>query len=152
MARYTDEFRANSVIMLEMSGYPDKPGALMETAKYLKIPHATLSRWYNGKRNPPPSEMVQIKKETIVDLLKSEIGAALKEMINARQDADYKELATAIGIMIDKMQLLDGKPTDRAEIIDDRLTDEERVSRVAAILERARARRDGRTTDDGRIH
>lgn len=147
MARYTDEFRANSIIMLEMSGYPDKPGALMETAKYLKIPHATLSRWYNGKRNPPPSEMVQIKKEEIVALLKGEIGAALKEMGQARRDADYKELATSIGIMVDKMQLLDGEPTARTEVIHE-LSDDERIKRVDELLNRGRARRDGRPASD----
>lgn len=147
MARYTDEFRANSIIMLEMSGYPDKPGALMETAKYLKVPHATLSRWYNGKRNPPPSEMVQIKKEEIVALLKGEIGAALKEMGQARKDADYKELATSIGIMVDKMQLLDGEPTARTEVIHE-LSDDERIKRVDELLNRGRARRDGRPASD----
>lgn len=146
MTRYTDEFRANSVIMLEMSGYPEEPGALMKTAKYLKIPHATLSRWYNGKRNPPPPEMVQVKKNEMIDLLKSEIVSAIREMVNARKDADYKELATAMGIMVDKMQLLEGEATSRTEIIDDRLTDEERSEQIATLLNAARARETGQLT------
>lgn len=147
MARYSDEFRANSIIMLEASGYPDRPGALMETAKYLKIPHATLSRWANGKRNPPPPEMVQIKKEEIIAMLKGEIRGALEEMPKARQDADYKELATSVGIMVDKMQLLDGEPTARTEIIHE-LSDDERAKRIDELLNRGRARRDGRPASD----
>lgn len=147
MTRYTDEFRANSVIMLQASGYPDRPGALVETAKYLKIPHATLSRWYNGKRNAPPSEMVQIKKQDLVKLLLGEVGAALVEMGSARPSADYKELATAIGIMVDKMQLLDGEPTARTEVIHE-LSDDERAKRVDELLNRGRARRDGRLASD----
>lgn len=143
MTRYTDEFRANSVIMLEMSGYPDEPGALVKTAKYLKIPHATLSRWYNGKRNPPPPEMVQVKKGEMIGLVKSEIVAALHEMVNARPFAEYKELATAIGILVDKMQLLEGEATSRTEIIDDRLTDAERSEQITALLNAARARETG---------
>ena len=147
MTRYTDEFRATSVIMLEMSGYPDRPGSLMETAKYLKIPHATLSRWYNGKRNPPPPEMVQVKKGEMIELLKNEIVSAIYEMVNARPFADYKELATAMGIMVDKMQLLEGEATSRTEIIDDRLTDEERANRITSLLERGRTRRDGQASN-----
>lgn len=151
MTRYTDEFRAQSVIMLEMSGYPDKPGALVATAKYLKIPHATLSRWYNGQRNPPPPEMVQVKKEEMIGLLKNEIVAAIREMVNARPFAEYKELATAMGIMVDKMQLLDGEVTSRTEIVDDRLTDNERANRITELLDTARARQ-VRQADNPTIH
>lgn len=146
MTRYTDEFRANSVIMLEASGYPERPGALVETAKYLKIPHATLSRWANGKRNPPPPEMVQIKKQDLIKLLLGEVGAALVEMGSARPSADYKELATAIGIMIDKMQLLDGEPTARTEVVHE-LSNEDRARRVDELLNAARTRRDGQSPD-----
>lgn len=147
MSRYTDEFRANSVIMLKASGYPERTGALNETAKYLKVPHTTLRRWFQGESNPPPAEIVQIKKEEIIALLKGEIGAALKEMGQARADADYKELATSIGIMVDKMQLLDGEPTARTEVIHE-LSDDERAKRIDELLNRGRARRDGRPASD----
>lgn len=39
-------------------------------------------------------------------------------MEHRRIDANYRELATAAGILIDKLQLLTGKPTWRGEIID----------------------------------
>lgn len=147
MARYDDEFRAMAIVMLEADGYPESKGALVRTAKTLKIPHPTLSRWYRQKSNPPPNKLVQIKKEQIIDLLKGEIHAALHEMVNARPDADYKELATTIGILVDKLQLLEGEPTSRTEVIHE-LSNEERVSRITTIFDDARARRDRRAAGD----
>jgi len=147
MARWSDEFRAMSVVMLEAEGYPQRKGALMEVAKTLKVPKSTLSRWYTGKSNPPPPETVTIKKEQIIAMLKGEIGAALNEMPKARPDADYRELATTIGILVDKLQLLEGEPTSRTEVIHG-LSDEERANRITDILDRGRARRDGRAAGD----
>lgn len=148
MARYTDEYRASAVAMLQAQGYPDKPGALMEVANYLHIHYSVISRWYRAVQNPPPRKLAQIKKEQLIKLIKQEIHAALREMDNARQDADYRALATAVGILTDKMQLLEGEPTERHEHT---LTTEERTQRVTQLLETARTRRDGqsaRATDD----
>lgn len=147
MARWTDEFRATAILLLEYEGYPERKGALTRISKSLKVPMGTLSRWVNRKSNPPPSEIVSIKKEEILRMLKGEVYAALKEMTTVRQDADYKELATTIGIFVDKMQLLDGEPTERHEVIHE-LSDDERANRIASLLERSRARRDGRASDN----
>lgn len=120
--RYTDEFRASAVLMLEAAGYPDKEGALVKVARHLKMPHSTLSRWARSKNNPPPSELVQNKKIDLVASIKEEISHVFDEFGKTRQDAEYKELATAFGIFVDKLQLLEGKPTSITEntIKDDR--------------------------------
>ena len=114
--QYTDEFRSSAVLMLEAAGYPERPGALMTVASYLNIPHATISRWARSINNPPPPELVHEKRIDLVseltDLLGLTFGAA-KETVG---EASYKELATAIGIFVDKIQLLTGKPTERAEV------------------------------------
>lgn len=53
--------------------------------------------------------------------------------------------------LLKEAHLKAGEPTERSEIVDNSLTDDERAARVAALLERARARRDGRAADgDGR--
>lgn len=148
MARYTDDYRASAVVMLRSEGYPEQKGALTRISRYLKVPHSTLLRWYHAKSNPPPSEIVQIKKEQIIELLLGEAYGALKEMKDARLDADYRELATAAAILIDKWQLLEGKPTERH---DHTHTVEERANRIAVLLDAARERRTGqppRSTDD----
>jgi len=114
--RYTDEERATAVLFLESEGYPDNPGALMRVAQRLNIPHPTLSRWAREVQNPPPSEMVREKRGELIDLLRAEAYAILGDMTVTREDADYRTLGTVLGIVIDKLQLLDGKPTERGEI------------------------------------
>lgn len=142
VARYTDDFRASAVVMLEAAGYPDRKGALTQVAASLKISRATISRWYNHKRNPAPSELVNEKRTDLKELLENELRGALGEMADARMDASYRDLGTVVGILFDKKQLLEGKPT---EIVDDNsLTDEKRVDRITAIFDRARDRRDRR--------
>ena len=101
--------------MAQAAGYPEKKGALTRAAKKCGVPLATLSRWVRSIQNPPPPELVSIKKTDIVDFLKAEITGALHEMPNARPDADYRALAVAVGIMVDKVQLLTGEPTQRQE-------------------------------------
>lgn len=110
--KYDDKFRANAVVLLEAAGYPDKPGALNMTAKRLGVHDRTLSRWARQENNPPPSELVTEKKGELADLLRAEIRNALGAMDEARPDASYRDLATSIGIMTDKLQLLTGEPTD----------------------------------------
>ena len=112
--RYTDEFRASAVVMLEAAGYPNTEGALAHVAKAVGMPHNTLRNWFHGKHNPPPSEVRHEKKGEIVDLLRTEIYGILNEMPNKREFARYQELATSLGIAIDKLQLLSGEPTENA--------------------------------------
>lgn len=142
---YDDKFRASAVVMLEAAGYPDKKGALTQVAAHIGVPHPTLSRWYNAQRNPPPNEVVQEKRRELKDLLNDELAAIFTAMPGARKDASYRDLGTVAGILFDKRQLIEGKPTS---IVDDAsLTDDDRVSRINALLDAARARRDGRPAD-----
>lgn len=113
--RYTDEFRASAVVMLQAAGYPNTDGALAHIAKSIAVPHNTLRNWFHGKHNPPPSDLRQEKKGEIVDLLRDEIYGILGEMPNKREFAKYQELATSLGIAIDKLQLLSGEPTDNTK-------------------------------------
>ncbi len=112
---YDDKFRATAVIMLEAAGYPEKKGALQKTADNLGIQARTLSRWFNGEQNPPPDQTVSEKRDELADLLDKEIRAALQEMDDARTEASYRDLGTVLGILVDKKQLITGKPTSRSE-------------------------------------
>jgi transposase-like protein len=140
--RYTEEFRASAVVMLQADGYPQDEFAVGRVAKHLKVPPSTLRGWANGTRAKISREMRDIKKDQIIALLKTEIVDAIQEMVRARPDADYRTLATALGIMIDKMQLLSGEPTEHIQQSDG-LTDDERAARIAAIFDAARTRRTG---------
>lgn len=150
--RYNDQERSTAVLFLEAQGYPTMPGALQRTSDYLKIPQSTLSRWARGVSNPPPSNLVTEKRESLIDLLRDEIYAVLGELSKTRQDTDYRTLATAFGIFVDKLQLLEGKPTERIAQVDE-LSDVDRATRITALLDAARTRRDGPIADTAeRIH
>ena len=109
--RYDDKFRASAVVMLEAAGYPDREGALAQVAKSCKVPHNTLMGWYHAERNPPPSKLRQEKRTELTDLLRNELEAIFGELPNARPGASFRDLGTVAGIFIDKLQLLEGKPT-----------------------------------------
>lgn len=115
--RYDDKFRASATVMLEAAGYPEQKGALDRVAKHLGIPAPTLHRWANGKNNPPPSDVVSEKKAELTTELKNlayELVAAMRLNVH---DANLVQQATTFGIVVDKWQLLDGKPTWRGEVI-----------------------------------
>lgn len=147
--QYDDKFRASAVVMLEAAGYPDNKFKLEEVAKHLDVPSRTLRRWYNREHGAPPDDVVTEQKKDLAarleDLAHKLIDAAFDDLKDT--DANLQQIHTSLGIVLDKRQLLIGKPT---EIVDDAsLTDDERASRIAAILERARARRDGQADSGG---
>lgn len=116
--RYDDEDRASAVLMLEAAGYPDKKGAMSQVAKQLAVSRSTLRGWATGTSNPPPAKVRHEKKIVLVSAIQEELAEIFPTMAGKRQDASYRELVTAAGILIDKLQLLSGKPTWRGEIID----------------------------------
>lgn len=116
--RYSDEFRTNALLLVEASGYPEKQGGITRTAKHIKVPESTLRSWWNGSRNPPPAEMRAEKRQDLADMLRNEIDGALGAMKGARDGASYRDLGTVAGILIDKLQLITGKPTEISEIND----------------------------------
>ncbi len=143
---YDDKFRANAVLLLEGAGYPDTKGALTRVANNVGVPAPTLHRWFRAKNNPPPSELVNEKRPELIDLIRSEIYGVLKTLPKERKDADYRTLVTGLGILVDKLQLLEGKATERVEL----MNEHERNSRIMGLLEAARTRRDQPDTE--RIH
>lgn len=117
--RYDDEFRASAVLMLEAAGYPGCKGALTRVADHLSVPESTLRGWFSGRRNAPPAKVREIKKRDFVadlqHLLGLHIDAATRVVGNS---GDLRAIDTGIGILVDKIQLLNGQPTWRVEIID----------------------------------
>ena len=115
MTRYTDEFRASAVLMLEAAGYPGTKGALARVSRAQKVPARTLSRWLRKESNPPPDKNVSEKRPELIAAIREELHEILGEFKNTRGDADYRALATAFGILVDKHELLAGNATARIE-------------------------------------
>lgn len=116
--RYGDEFRTNAVLMLEAAGYPGRKGSLEHVSKHLGVPRSTMTGWYNGTRNPVPSDMRREKKATLLEDLLELLGLTVIAAKNTVDEANFREQVTGIGILVDKIQLLTGQPTWRGEIID----------------------------------
>ncbi len=138
MARWTDEERATATLMLEAAGYPERKGALTQVADNLKIPATTLRRWHLGLSNPPPAETVKKKRIDLRKAIRDEIDAALNEMGMARQDASYRDLVTGVGILFDKLQLLNGDSTANTNqrIVIEYYDDADIVTQAADVAER----------------
>ncbi len=143
---YDDKFRASAVVMLDAAGYPTRRGALEYVAKHLHVPARTLSRWFNGEQNPPPDQIVSKKASDLKTLINEELDSIFAAMATVRPEASYRDLGTVAGILFDKKQLLEGKPTEIVE--DASLTDEDRATRIAALLERGRTRRTGQADSE----
>lgn len=129
-AHYTIEQKAAALALLDANG-----GAVKTAARELGIPVSTLRRWQNGqaigdhgnRKRPTVIDAAGIqgggaiktaedlrtqKREELGALIGNEMHAILSRMGNVRDDANYRELATAFGIMFDKKRLLDGLPTE----------------------------------------
>ena len=133
-SKYSDDDRASALAALDANG-----GNMLRTSKELGVPRATLQEWEQGRVSSAVPEARVQKRVDLASRLE-EIAHSLVDAIPGKVgDADLGKIATTLGISIDKMRLLREQPTS----INAALSDDERAERVAALLERARARRDG---------
>jgi hypothetical protein len=106
--------------MLEAAGWPNKKGALHETAARLGLHDITLSRWARRQQNPAPDILVNEKKLELSDIVDF-IFRGFASEIMARVahgdliDEQTSTLLTGFGIGFDKKQLLTGGPTGRTD-------------------------------------
>jgi hypothetical protein len=110
-----------------------------------RISATTLRRWHaeTGDRKSAAIEArMPQARATIADRLRAFVDAALQVAPDKLHDANLRDVMTGVGIAVDKLQLLEGKPTSIDEVRD-ALSDDDRAARVAALLDRARARRAG---------
>lgn len=144
--KYSDEDKATALAALDANG-----GNVKRTATELEIPRITLLGWADGRGvHPVVSELQQEKRGALAERLEEIAHKIVDILPDKLQDATLQQCATSLGIIVDKRQLLMGKPTG---IVDDAsLTDLERANRVNTLLDIARARRDGQvvSTDSSR--
>jgi transposase-like protein len=134
--QYSDSLKAESLAALDANG-----GNVRATAATLGIPHKTLDDWANERGvNEEVAELRTGKREDLADRLEALAHTLLDSVAGKIHDANLSNVSVSMGIAIDKMRLLREQPTS----ITAALTDDERADRVAALLDRARARRDGR--------
>lgn len=117
---YSESFKARAVARLYAEGYPEKSGALRAVAKELGVTHPTLSRWASGGTSAPDPDLIRESVFAMQTTIEHELEKILESMEDVRAKADYKTLAIAFGILVDKYQLIRGAPTSRsARMIED---------------------------------
>lgn len=139
MARreYSDEDKATALAALDANG-----GNVQRTARTLGIPEPTLRGWARKRGiHPTVVELHDQKKGSLADELEEIAEKLAGAMPGKVAEASLQQTATSLGIVIDKMQLLRGQPTNITD--DASLTDAERATRIVRLLDAARTRRDG---------
>ena len=117
--KFTEDEQAMWLLQLEVLNYPDNVHAPKKVAKQKGAPHAeTLKRWWNIAKTPKVHKLIDHKKRDLIEDLTYLLGLHIDASINAVQGSeDLRAVDTGIGILIDKLQLLTGNPTERVEEI-----------------------------------
>jgi hypothetical protein len=115
--RFTDEQQAMFILQMETLGYPENRNAPETIARQKGAPSGrTLRRWWKIRHNPDVDKIVQHKKPDLVaalsELLQLHIDAAIEAVQGSE---DLRALDTGIGILVDKLELLSGNPTERSQ-------------------------------------
>ena len=106
------------LLQLEVLNYPENEHALSEVVKRKGAPsRPTLRRWWKQKNQPHIDKLVQHKKRDFVEELKNLLGLHIDAAVEAvKGSEDIRAIDTGIGILVDKLQLLSGEPTERQEV------------------------------------
>lgn len=110
--RYSDQDRQEALAALAANG-----GNLDRTARQLGIPRATLQAWRDGARHPEAAESAAPKKAALADRLEELAHKLLDAACEPGRlaGASLQQVATSLGIALDKMRLLRGQPTQIGE-------------------------------------
>ncbi len=101
---YTDAERAAALAVLQANG-----GNMLRTSKATGIPRTTLITWAGDVERQARMPEVERARFDLADVIERELQAIFQAMATKRADATYRELATAAGILTDKLHLLRGK-------------------------------------------
>ena len=132
---YTDDEKAVALAYLKAAGYPDRPGSLTDASRHTGMSTRQLQRLYKGDSVKPSDILVAKKEFELETALTEELAAIFDAMGGIRDEASYKDLATAAGIFIDKRQLLTNSPTQNINHMINNLTDDERRARMKELAQ-----------------
>lgn len=139
--QYSDNDKALALATLDANG-----GDVPKTAKLLKIPPSTLADWSKNRGvNKEVTEIRDVKKRELADKL-AEVADKLTGNLLIRAESELsilvpmKDIATSLGIVVDKMQLLKGEPTGITKDATPR-TNEDRASRILELVKPATTKR-----------
>ncbi len=144
--RYSDNDRA-----LALAALAANAGNITRTAKDLGIPAGTIRGWAKGLCHPDVADLRDQKKPALADALEAVVRGMVAALPAKIEAAPFQQVATSIGILIDKMRLLRNEPTEIARTegaANDPLT--ARIDSLAAAFARAADREEaGAVPTDG---
>jgi DNA-binding transcriptional MerR regulator len=126
-------------LLVEAAGYPQNQYAINRVAKELGVPLSTLRSWAKGEHGAPPAKLYEHKKGELTERLNAAANMLVARIIEIVDTGDLKETATALGIVIDKLQLLSGEqPTQNINqrIVIEYADDTDILTEAATVAER----------------
>lgn len=110
--QFSDNDKAAALAALDANG-----GNVYRTAQQLGIPRKTLEGWSKDRGvHPEVADLRQQNAKQLHELFLEELYAIAGLLAEKRHEATYSQLATAAGIFTDKLQLLTGQATSRADV------------------------------------
>lgn len=109
--QFSDNDKAAALAALDANG-----GNVLKTAKQINVPRSTLQEWANGRVNHDVPELRQQAKKALAERLEEIAHQLIDAVPDKIADASLQQVATALGIVVDKKQLLTGEATSRADV------------------------------------
>lgn len=132
--RYTDDDRATALAVLDSNG-----GNLSRTARETGIAVSTLQRWV-ADRAQDLSDLRNQKRESLSELWENIARAYIARALDAAavNETAAQSAVTVAAIATDKLQLLQGKPTEiNRHEHNERATPERALDAAATALRRS---------------
>ena len=79
------------------------------------MPASTLQEWRDDPGIAGSPEIRDPKKAELHDLFERVVRESVEHLVGKIESANYRDLATGIGILVDKMRLLRGQATGITE-------------------------------------
>lgn len=136
---YTEQQRADALIALEANR-----GNIKQTAIQLGIGEATLHRWIDeNSENGDIKSNIAVATQELLPATRGEFinrltrlrDKHLEHLENNYQDLTARETVVSLGILIDKVELLEGNATSRTAVVGNGETIDEAITRITNELE-----------------
>ncbi|MEM8558373.1 MAG: hypothetical protein AAGG50_11175 [Bacteroidota bacterium] len=113
---YSDEQRAEALAALDANRDQNGEGGYTATSRQTGIPRGTIRRWDEDRDRAAPAQLRHEKKAGLADRLEALAHDLINDLAKPeRRVGNVKDVATAIGIAVDKARLLRGESTEITE-------------------------------------
>lgn len=132
--QYSDNDKAIALAALDAN-----EGNVLRTAKQLGIPHKTLDEWAKGRNQVPQvADLHKEKRKDLGDRLEDLAHSLVDILPDKIPEASLRDLAGALIVAVDKMQLLKGAPTAISKDVSD-ISNRERANRILELIKPGKA-------------